>query len=149
MLKVGQTGSPCATIHIVVMFITEGKTSNLYQSVYFTTFFIDRKKGMTLMSQCEVNNPQACASPTAGGSATQECNMPEKLLGLADKAWEELMIEKLKVEIQASCGMMDEIAKVVANANKKKWQNRIAAKETCHDYRHQLKSIFTSGTCQE
>jgi hypothetical protein len=106
---------------------------------------------MMMMSQCETTNPQACTpKPTTGGSTNQECNMPEKLLCLADKAWEELMIEKLKAEIETSCGsMMNELAKVVAHANKTKWQHKIAAKEACHDYQHQLKAIFSGTHCEK
>jgi len=71
--------------------------------------------------------------------------MSEKLLALADAAWCELMKEKIKKEIEASCGeQMSKVAKLVAETNKAKWAAKISAKQHCQEYRTNLLSLFTN-----
>ena len=77
-------------------------------------------------------------------SQDESCDMPEKLLALADAAWCELLKEKIKKEIEASCGeQLNKVAKLVAETNKAKWSAKISAKQHCQEYRANLVSLFT------
>lgn len=74
------------------------------------------------------------------------CNMPEKLLCLADEAWMEVVKEKIKKEIEASCGdKLNNLAKLIAETNKAKWSAKIAAKQGCHEYKEKLFQFFTEN----
>lgn len=84
--------------------------------------------------------------PTKNVTDDCTCNMPEKLLALADEAWNELLKEKIKEEISKSCGeSMDKLAKLVAETNKAKWTHTIKGKVRCREYKDKLKALFTAG----
>jgi len=96
-----------------------------------------------MSDQCTTEKNCTCGCDTK--SAGEECNMPEKLIGLADQAWEELLKEKIKAEIQKSCGdKMDEIAKLVAEANHAKWGHMIKGKVKCEEYKQSVKQLLIS-----
>ena len=74
------------------------------------------------------------------------CDMPEKLLALADEAWFELLKEKIKAEIAQSCGDdMDKLAKLVAETNKAKSTHNIHEKVKCDEYKENIKAIFSQA----
>lgn len=84
-----------------------------------------------------------CAT-TSGGS--EECNMPEKLIQLADEAWEELLKDKLKAHIQAQKGKkLDDLAKLVAEANDARWKHLIQGKLKCEEFKTRLKSLLAEN----
>lgn len=88
-----------------------------------------------------------CETAEAPASHLDECccDMPEKLLQLADEAWREVLKEKIKKEIADTCGeSLDEIAKLVTETNCAKWQHMIAGKVHCEEYKANLKKIMTS-----
>jgi hypothetical protein len=75
--------------------------------------------------------------------------MPDKLLWLADEAWEELMREKIRDHIELSCGtMMDEIAKMAAHTNTTKWKHKMAAKALHHELKHELREMLHKDGAQ-
>jgi hypothetical protein len=75
-----------------------------------------------------------------------ECNFHEKLLALADDAWMELLKDKIKAEIEKSSGQhMDNIAKLVADANCARWGNMIQAKVKCNEFKESLKALMIGG----
>lgn len=74
------------------------------------------------------------------------CDMPERLLALADEAWHELLKEKIKAEISKSCGdSMEKLAKLVTETNKAKWAHTIQGKVKCDEYKDKLKAFFSGG----
>ncbi len=86
---------------------------------------------------------------TTQASTTDCCDMPERLLKLADDAWFEVLKEKIKEEINANCdGKMAEIAKLVASSNQAKWGNMIQGKVQCEEYKQSLKNLMTSCDCK-
>lgn len=90
-------------------------------------------------NDCHDGSAQQCS--TVGKE--QECNLHEKLLCLADEAWKEVLKEKIKVEIEKSSGeKLTKLAKVVAEANGRKWQFMIQGKKACDDYKHQVRSLL-------
>lgn len=95
-----------------------------------------------MTEQCQTGS--TCTTKNATGECS--CDMPEKLLALADEAWSELLKEKIKAEISKSCGEgMDKLAKLVAETNKAKWAHTIQGKVKCNEYKDKLKAIFSEG----
>ena len=100
------------------------------------------------MSNCESGTCDVNTNAT--GQSTECCDMPSKLLGLADEAWHELVKEKIKANIEECCGeKLDELAKLVAEANAYKWKHVIEGKKKCDEYQSQVKAFFTSCTSEE
>lgn len=67
---------------------------------------------------------------------------------MADQAWMDVLHCKIKKEIEASCGkQLDDLAHVVAAANKERWKNKMAKKERCGQYSAALAQVFHS--CKE
>ncbi len=73
------------------------------------------------------------------------CDKAHKLLEVADMAWMEVLKEKIKEHIKANDHKIDEIARIVAEANHSRWQQKIAQKQCCNCYEEQLKGLF--GQC--
>ena len=92
-------------------------------------------------SCCNTNDKDQC------NSTDQCCDMPEKLIQLADEAWYEVMKDKLKKEIEATCGeKLDKLAQIVASTNNARWGHKIQGKVMCDEYKNSIKELFTS--CQ-
>lgn len=73
------------------------------------------------------------------------CDMPEKLLCLADEAWKEVLKDKIKAEIEKSSGAkLDALAKLVADANHRKWTYLIEGKQQCDQFKDQVKDVLLS-----
>lgn len=86
-----------------------------------------------------------CTETAAPQANTECCDMPEKLLCLADEAWKEVVKEKIKKEIEKSSGAkLDAIAKLVAETNHRKWSYLIEGKQKCDEYKQQVKEAFLS-----
>lgn len=78
------------------------------------------------------------------------CDHAKKLLCLADQAWMEVLKEKMKQHIMQNDTKIDEIARVVSEANHERWQQKMAKHENCAKYEDKLKSLFgdcSSGHC--
>jgi hypothetical protein len=87
---------------------------------------------------------ETAASPTSHPDECC-CDMPGKLLRLADEAWMEVLKDKIKQEIVNTGGeKLDEIAKLVAETNCAKWQHMVAGKVHCKEYTDNLQKIMTS-----
>ena len=88
--------------------------------------------------------PKSQCAPQPGASS--DCPMPGHFLTLADEAWRELFIEKLKAEIEVTCGeKMTALAKVVHTANKQKWEHEIQGRKACADYQNEVKNLMVSN----
>lgn len=100
-----------------------------------------------MSSSCDqTQGSGACAEPAAQhGSDSECCNMPEKLLCLADEAWKEVVKDKIKKEIEKNAGAkLDALAKLVAEANHQKWTHLIEGKQKCDSFKDQVKEVFLS-----
>jgi hypothetical protein len=95
---------------------------------------------------CFCYGNQQSVTETKAGCTTpyaQNSNIQEKLLWLADEAWEELMREKIRDHIEASCGLlMDSLAELAAKTSAEKWQHKMAAKHLNHTFKHTLKDLL-------
>ncbi len=94
----------------------------------------------------ECNTSQGTCSEGAQHSAESECcDLPEKLLCLADEAWKEVVKEKIKKEIESSVGAkLDALAKLVAETNHRRWSHLIEGKQKCDEYKQQVKQTLLS-----
>ncbi|MFI5344211.1 MAG: hypothetical protein ACHQUC_08330, partial [Chlamydiales bacterium] len=68
-----------------------------------------------------------------------------------DLAWMEVLKEKIKEHILANDKKINELAKIVAEANHKRWMHKIdkkkccdQAEQCCSDYQDQLCKLFSS-----
>ena len=88
--------------------------------------------------------------PTCTPANECECNMPEKLLKLADEAWFELLKEKIKGRIQQTCDeKMNKLAELVADTNQQRWIHMIQGKMKCEEYKESIKDLFAQAGCDQ
>jgi len=74
------------------------------------------------------------------------CNIHEILLDLADEAWYEAVKDRIRKEIESNCGdRLDELAKIVSDANRQRWQQKVESKVKCEEYKGKVRAFFTSG----
>lgn len=73
----------------------------------------------------------------------QSTDFPDQLFKLADDAWMELLKEKIKDQIEKLSGKrLDELAKLVNDANHSRWHNIFADKTLQEGYREKLRQFF-------
>jgi len=81
----------------------------------------------------------------------EECCSAESLLAIADCAWAEVLKEKIKDHIRSNDKKIDQLAKIVAEANHKRWKHKMQKdlccseyEECCEDFEEQLCMLFSS-----
>lgn len=77
-----------------------------------------------------------------GSECCQEGNFTKELFRLADEAWMEVLKEKIKDRIRTGDKQIEALAKIVAEANKTRWKDKIATKKVCDDFHDQIKNFF-------
>lgn len=91
----------------------------------------------------ECSSHESCCGGIHGD---KEHNFAHELIQLADIAWMELLKEKIKANIAKSSGShLDELAKVVAETNHIRWQNKMAKQKNIDNFGEKLHSIFNSS----
>lgn len=71
------------------------------------------------------------------------CHFSDQLLELADDAWMELLKEKIKEQIQKTSGKnLDELAKMVNEANHQRWHELFAQQRGSESYKLKLREFF-------
>lgn len=76
----------------------------------------------------------------------EECNMSEKLLSMADEAWLEVIKDKMKDEIEKSCGdKLSKVAAFVTKANGEKWKSIMASKSKCEEFKAKVEELLSSS----
>lgn len=102
---------------------------------------------------CHCHHSCGCGQGSCGcqskGCGCKHCqgNYTEKFLELADHAWMELLKEKIKGHIQSQAKNMDELARLISEANHERWQKKIEDKQCCGSFEEKLKDFF-SQACQ-
>lgn len=82
------------------------------------------------------------------GCGCKSCgNYAEKFLQLADQAWTELLKEKIKEHIQSQAKNMNDLARLISEANHERWQKKMENAQCCGCYEEKLKEFF-SHPCQ-
>lgn len=109
---------------------------------YLGTVTVNQGDGKDMSNACDATKEVCSESHT---EETECCNMPEKLLCLADEAWRELLKEKIKQEIQKTSGeKLNAIAKLLAEGNHRRWSHFIEGKQKCAEFKQQLKEAMSS-----
>src|SRR5436853_7817118 len=73
-----------------------------------------------------------CQSKQCGcGCKHCGCDYAAKFLELADHAWMELLKEKIKEQIQSHSKNMDELARLIAEGNRERWQSKMENQQCC------------------
>lgn len=71
------------------------------------------------------------------------CHFSDQLLELADDAWMELLKEKIKTQIEKVSGKhLDDLAKLVNEANHERWHEIFADRRHNDDYKEKLREYF-------
>lgn len=66
-----------------------------------------------------------------------------QLIDLADQAWMEVLKDKVKAQIVSSSGPhLDQLAKLVSEANKSRWESKMALEKNAEEYRDKLADFF-------
>ena len=94
------------------------------------------------MENCNINS--SCTTESA--SHKHKCcsdNITDNIKCLAEKAWAELLKEKIKKQYENKIGSkMDKIAEVAADAAIDYWKHKIAAKESCKEQEAKLHNVL-------
>jgi hypothetical protein len=99
-----------------------------------------------MSNACDVTK-EACTASAAQPASTECCEIPEKLLCLADEAWKEVLKDKIKQEIEKSSGQkLSALAKLVAETNQRRWTHLIEGKQKCDEYKQQVKEALLALT---
>lgn len=65
------------------------------------------------------------------------------LLELADAAWRDVLKEKIKEEIKGRhSAKLDELARIVSEANSAKWKQKMSSKKGCKEFHEKLCHFF-------
>ncbi len=72
------------------------------------------------------------------------CDYAENFLALADEAWMEVLKDKIKEHILSNDQKINEIAKIVAEANCERWKKKMACDHCCDSYEDKLSALFES-----
>ena len=112
------------------------------------------------MCHCQSQNQGCCGSQASHSGASScgcqchssagkhgECDYPAKFLELEDQEWMEVLKEKIKEHIKSDAKHMDELARLVSEANKERWSRKMANKQVCCNYEDKLKHFF-SAACE-
>ncbi len=76
----------------------------------------------------------------------EEKNKVDYFLELADEAWEEVLKEKIKEYIRGTQNdSMVKLAKMVAEANHKRWRNNIEQEQEEHYFMEELQKFFSKA----
>ncbi len=71
------------------------------------------------------------------------CEMTDMMMCLADEAWKQLMIEKMKAEFEKARGeKMSRVAAASIEASIAKWEHKMAGKQKCQQAKESLKAAF-------
>lgn len=77
----------------------------------------------------------------------EESCSAEKLFEIADCAWVELLKEKIKEHILASDTKINELAKIVAEANHKRWKHKME-RDKCDSHSEECALDFEEALCR-
>ena len=94
----------------------------------------------------EGSSKQECQ--TKGGSSScgskgSGCEMTDMVMGLTHKAWGQLMVEKMKAELEKTRGeKMNKVAAAAIAASLAKWEHKMSGKVKCQEPKDNLKRAF-------
>lgn len=87
-------------------------------------------------SKCQCSCHQGCS---CGGCCEQQAL---KLLALADEAWLEVLKERIKDIIASHDSKIEEMAQIIAQANRERWHDKIDQKLNKDEYLTRLEALL-------
>lgn len=85
----------------------------------------------------------SCTCCKKAGHHEEECCFSTKLIEMADDAWMCLLKEKIKAQIEKTSGkQLDNLAKIVSDANHSRWKHKMNAKNECDHFKQQVEDFF-------
>lgn len=102
--------------------------------------------GCSCGSSCGCSKSQ-CGCKKSDCSKGEGCNYAAKFLELADQAWMDVLKEKIKENIRQNSPHLDELAKVISEANHERWKHKMEEKSCCGGYEEKLKKFFNGSSC--
>jgi hypothetical protein len=122
------------------------------------------------MSQCHPDHSSCCSNQQSCGhqafkasccchqksygcasshESTGKCDHMTKFFELADQAWMELLKEKIKEHILSHSKEMDELARVIAEANQARWEKKIEDRQLYAGFEERIKALFGKSCCNQ
>lgn len=91
---------------------------------------------------CSCHSCKCCSSH----SSCHE-DFAHELLEMADDAWMEVLMDKIKAKIEATSGShLDKLADLVATSNRERWINKMKKKQACEDYQNKVTDFFSKNS---
>ncbi len=85
-----------------------------------------------------------CKNCDCGCQSGHDGDFAHELLEMADEAWMCLLKDKIKQQIETLSGNnLNELASLVANANHKKWIDKMACSDAKDDYEDKVAEFFS------
>lgn len=79
----------------------------------------------------------------SGHKEDESCS--KAFLHIADEAWMEVLKAKIKEQIIATSGPhLNELAKIISEANQERWKNKMASKKGCKEFEEKICKFFSS-----
>jgi hypothetical protein len=89
---------------------------------------------------------KTCGCGTCGDCSGQcgckKCHIANKFFELADCAWMEVLKEKIKENIKSSAKNLDELARMISEANHERWQKKMENKICTGSFEEKLSEFF-------
>lgn len=92
---------------------------------------------------CSCCGHHECSCKQGHAHEHDHADFSQQLLEMADAAWMEVLKDKMKEHIKKSSGeQLDQLAGIVAEANKVRWKNKMANHKVCSDYKERIHGFF-------
>lgn len=92
---------------------------------------------------CCHSHEDCCHEESCCDAGQGESDFAHDLLELADEAWMCLLKEKIKANIASTSGAhLDKLAALVSEANKQRWDHKMAKHQVLEGYREKLAEFF-------
>jgi|GEM_PF-4683042 len=89
---------------------------------------------------CAAEHDECCAHEQ---DDHEDHDFAHELIAIADDAWMELLHEKIKKQIEISDGAnLDQLAKLVSEANRARWSHKLALNKNSHELKDRLNEFF-------
>jgi len=94
---------------------------------------------------CHSQQQSSCCGGGGAHGYQECCDKAHKFLELADEAWMEVLKEKIMDHIRSSDSKIEELAKIVSETNRLRWQSKLAKLKNCEEYERKLNELM--GQC--
>ncbi len=92
---------------------------------------------------CGCHSSCSCGCHSQGKDSCAD--FPAKFLELADCAWMEALKEKIKDQVLKNDNKLDELAKIIGEANRERWKHKKEKFKGCQDFEDKLKNIMSKS----